>query len=1341
LKWNASLICVLFILVVCPGNLLAYSLTGTVHGGSAVLLNAQVQLYSTSTNLQVGGTATTDGFGHYAITNVADGSYKLFIMPPDGSGFNDAWITDPAITVSGADAVRDVTLLAPTPSISGVVKNSAGTGASNIQVCAQPSSGYNKCVTSDATGAYSITGLNSGTYRLDVAGGYDQVYAASNVPTPSGFRITGYAAAVAVTGAVTQNVTLPFVTLSGKTTDSNGAAVAGVTITVPYTDWSAYGVSYTCRNDNYYSYRVVSDASGEYSMVLLPYNNYSVSLAPPGGSAVIATTIAPLDASATAVRNLALKPAYSISGLVKNPAGTGASNIQVCAQPSSGYSKCAASDATGAYSITGLDTGTYRLDVAGGYDELYVTSNVPTPSGFRITGYAAAVAVSGAVTQNVTLPFVTLSGKTTDSSGAAVAGVTIAVPSTTWSANGVSYTCRNDNYYSYRLVSDATASYSMVLLPYNNYSVSLAPPAGVAVIATTLTPLDASATAVRNLALKPAYSISGLVKSPAGTGASNIQVCAVPVSGYTKCATSDATGAYSIGGLDSGTYRLDVVGGYDQLYAASNVPTPSVFRITGYAAAVAVTGAVTQNVTLPFVTLSGKTTDSNGAPVAGVVVSVPYTTWSANGVSYTCRNDNSFTYRVVSDASGNYSMVLLPYNGYSVSLSPPAGAAVIATTITPLDASATAVKNLALKPAYSISGVVKSPSGTGASNIQVCAQPLSDYGKCAVSDATGAYSIGGLDSGTYRLDVAGGYDQFYAASNVPTPSAFRITGYVAAVAVSGAVTQNVTLPFVTLSGKTTDSNGAAVAGVAISVPYTTWSANGTSYTCRNDNYYSYRVVSDAWGSYSMVLLSYNGYSVSLSPPVGAAVMATTITPLDASATAVRNLALKPAYSISGVVKNPAGTGASNIQVCAQPSSGYSKCATSDATGAYSIGGLDSGTYRLDVLGGYDQVYAASNVPTPSGFKITGYVAALAVTGAVTQNVTLPFVTLSGKTTDSNGAAVAGVTISVPYTTWSANGASYTCRNDNSYSYRVVSDASGNYSIVLLSYSSYALNISAPSGGQFSNAATTGYSVLQSKVQNIILNKTASEYKLSLSIIGSGSGSVSSQPTGISSVGQPVSWLFNAGTAIALTATPAPGSYFAGWTGACSGTETCTVTVNSELLVAASFKKIPKVSVTLNGTGAGSINGTPSSLACLSGTCTADLEPGEVVTLMAAPDSDSTFDGWQGACVNKSGNCTFTATEPASVSATFTKAAPVTLVNSARTPYSLIQSAYLAASTGDVIESRAGEFAEQLVFGRPITIDIEGGLDPSYSQVTGMSTISGFLKIRGGTVRMKNISIR
>ncbi len=73
----------------------------------------------------------------------------------------------------------------------------------------------------------------------------------------------------------------------------------------------------------------------------------------------------------------------------------------------------------------------------------------------------------------------------------------------------------------------------------------------------------------------------------------------------------------------------------------------------------------------------------------------------------------------------------------------------------------------------------------------------------------------------------------------------------------------------------------------------------------------------------------------------------------------------------------------------------------------------------------------------------------------------------------------------------------------------------------------------------------------------------------LTVTKSGQGSVSSAPSGIK-CGRDCSESYAAGTAVVLTAKAGRGYSFTGWSGACSGTGTCTVTMNADKTVTATL---------------------------------------------------------------------------------------------------------------------------------------------------------------------------
>jgi hypothetical protein len=78
------------------------------------------------------------------------------------------------------------------------------------------------------------------------------------------------------------------------------------------------------------------------------------------------------------------------------------------------------------------------------------------------------------------------------------------------------------------------------------------------------------------------------------------------------------------------------------------------------------------------------------------------------------------------------------------------------------------------------------------------------------------------------------------------------------------------------------------------------------------------------------------------------------------------------------------------------------------------------------------------------------------------------------------------------------------------------------------------------------------------------------FGLPLTVAVTGSGTVASAPAGIN-CGSDCAQVFNHGTSVTLTAAPAAGQVFNGWSGACSGTaRTCTVAMSAARNVAAAF---------------------------------------------------------------------------------------------------------------------------------------------------------------------------
>jgi uncharacterized repeat protein (TIGR02543 family) len=114
--------------------------------------------------------------------------------------------------------------------------------------------------------------------------------------------------------------------------------------------------------------------------------------------------------------------------------------------------------------------------------------------------------------------------------------------------------------------------------------------------------------------------------------------------------------------------------------------------------------------------------------------------------------------------------------------------------------------------------------------------------------------------------------------------------------------------------------------------------------------------------------------------------------------------------------------------------------------------------------------------------------------------------------------------------------------------------------------------------------------------------------------------------------------------------PAAGWAFTGWSGACTGTGPCAVTMSAARSVTATFKPLYTLTVTKAGTGQGTVTNAQVGIDC-GDDCTASVPAGTVVALTAAPAPGSTFAGWSGACTGTAG-CNVTMAAAKSVTATF-----------------------------------------------------------------------------------------
>ncbi|WP_281184095.1 M6 family metalloprotease domain-containing protein [Trichlorobacter lovleyi] len=186
----------------------------------------------------------------------------------------------------------------------------------------------------------------------------------------------------------------------------------------------------------------------------------------------------------------------------------------------------------------------------------------------------------------------------------------------------------------------------------------------------------------------------------------------------------------------------------------------------------------------------------------------------------------------------------------------------------------------------------------------------------------------------------------------------------------------------------------------------------------------------------------------------------------------------------------------------------------------------------------------------------------------------------------------------------------------------------------------------------------------------------------------------------------------------------------------------TLTVNHAYTAAGAIK------------GGGSINGSGISCSAVNGgsktgTCSVSLDDGSTVTLAAAADANSTFNGWTGGGCSGTDGCSFTIASDTTVTGTFAGAYKTKI--SGGNGYDTLTLAHGNAADNATILARelhnatslaAEPFTENLTVTKPITL--KGGYNAAFSSNAGLySTLAGILTIGGtsGSLTVENLIIK
>ncbi len=264
------------------------------------------------------------------------------------------------------------------------------------------------------------------------------------------------------------------------------------------------------------------------------------------------------------------------------------------------------------------------------------------------------------------------------------------------------------------------------------------------------------------------------------------------------------------------------------------------------------------------------------------------------------------------------------------------------------------------------------------------------------------------------------------------------------------------------------------------------------------------------------------------------------------------------------------------------------------------------------------------------------------------------------------------------------------------------------------------------GGCTGTALTCTVTMTANTTVTATFNSTLT-YDLTVVYAGTGSGTVGANPFATT---------YSPGTVVVLTPTPASGSVFAGWGGACTGTgATCTVTMSTARSVTVTFNAVNSYSlaVTTAGGGAGAVVANPAQTTYTDGT---------VVTLTATAEAGSSFIGWGGACTGTASTCSLTMNADKAVTGTFTRNTTGVLrqagvFSTASGTYQSFLRFYNASGAAGTVTVTLSDYASGVALGQWTSPSIAPGTAPQYA----IATLEGALSAFGAKPTMYSVTMR
>jgi hypothetical protein len=770
-----------------------------------------------------------------------------------------------------------------------------------------------------------------------------------------------------------------------------------------------------------------TNASGEYTLVVVWGGNYRVAFKAPTGSSYIRRTYyggkysyseaamvsVPEGGTASGI-DAELEEGGRISGTVSGASPkVGLEGLEVCAREPEHprnlsdpekNSGCATTNSSGEYSIAGLATGAYEVEFEVPYSsqlnfftQFYdeksswpEASLVSVTAGTSISGIDAELPDGGQISGRVT----------SASTGAAIEKAEVCARGK--SEEGYEGKCATTNANGeYTINRLKTAKFAVEFTASGYVSEHLGGEWGLTEVEHAVSVTTGSMTSGVHMALKELPRIAGTVtKASTKTPIAGIEVCVRLVSSTANsaCKITDAQGEYAISGLVVGEYTVEFSPGslnyltqyYDGAifsYDATRISAMPGTDATGIGAELEEPG-----------TISGKVTSaSTKAPLEGIHVCAgeppegnrTCDTTNAQG-EYTIPGLPGRDYYVEFSAGDVNYLTQFYANKYSRAEAQPVSVLAGATT-SGIDAELAPIKGAGLTGTVWSSETEKPIAG-----IEVCAYEASGeglFGECAKTESRGEYTITGLTAGEYVVEFSSPSNsglnyvtQYYNEKSSVSEAGVVFVG-------TGSLTPGVDARLREggrIAGQALDASSRhAIKGIEVCA----FATQSESVGC---------AITGAGGEYTIAGLAHGQYAVEFSSPIEGGLDYVTqffdgkTSPSEANTVSVEeggtqsgiDVALQQGGRIAGRVTDASSKAAiQGVLVCALTMAGKAEaCTVTNPSGEYETATIPSGEYKvgfdggkkyvIDYYGGKFSLSEAQVVPVPIGSTVSGIEAAM-----------------------------------------------------------------------------------------------------------------------------------------------------------------------------------------------------------------------------------------------------------------------------------------------------------------------------------------------------------------------------